>query len=302
MLAQRLVTGSCFILGLIGLLWVDARMGPISIGSFGLPSGLLVALVGCLVVALASVEIMHVAEANGLVTNKPLTAVATVAVMLATWLSGSMPEQIDAALPLTIIAMSLVASLLIFIRGRKVEIAFASTAVVMLAVVYLGVLSGFLLLIGSDFSVWMIGGVALVVKSCDMGAYFTGRAIGKHKLIPWLSPGKTVEGLAGGIVASMAAALILDSMLGFPLAWWWAARDGSGSGSDRSGWRPDHEPLQTRGRPQGLLFTAPGARRRHGCRRFIAADGTTGMVDASVVLVRIGLNAPRRELIVSIRN
>lgn len=221
MLAQRLVTGSCFILGLIGLLWVDARMGPISIGSFGLPSGLLVALVGCVVVALASVEIMHVAEANGLVTNKPLTAVATVAVMLATWLSGSMPEQIDAALPLTIIAMSLVASLLIFIRGRKVEIAFASTAVVMLAVVYLGVLSGFLLLIGSDFSVWMIGGVALVVKSCDMGAYFTGRAIGKHKLIPWLSPGKTVEGLAGGIVASMAAALILDSMLGFPLAWWW---------------------------------------------------------------------------------
>ena len=55
----------------------------------------------------------------------------------------------------------------------------------------------------------MIGGVAWwqIVRH---GRYFTGRAIGKHKLIPWLSPGKTVEGLAGGIVASMAAALILD--------------------------------------------------------------------------------------------
>ena len=53
-----------------------------------------------------------------------------------------MPEQIDGP-ALDDHCHSLVASLLIFIRGRKVEIAFASTAVVMLAVVYLGVLSGF---------------------------------------------------------------------------------------------------------------------------------------------------------------
>ena len=221
MLAQRLATGSCFILGLIGLLWLDTSIGSVSIGGFHLPPGLLVALVGCLVVALASIEILHVAEANGLVTNKPLTAIATVAVMLATWLSGSLPEAFDATVPLTIIAIAMVASLLIFSRGRKVETAFASTAVVMLAIIYIGVLSGFLLLIGSDISIWMIGGVALVVKSCDIGAYFTGRAIGKHKLIPWLSPGKTIEGLVGGIIASMAAALILDAMLGFPLEWWW---------------------------------------------------------------------------------
>ena len=91
----------------------------------------------------------------------------------------------------------------------------------MLSVVYLGVLSGFLLLIGADISVWMIGGVALIVKCCDIGAYFTGRAIGRHKLIPWLSPGKTVEGLIGGILASMIAAIILNAALGSPLDWWW---------------------------------------------------------------------------------
>jgi phosphatidate cytidylyltransferase len=34
---------------------------------------------------------------------------------------------------------------------------------------------------------------------CDTGAYFTGRSLGKHKLILWLSPGKTWEGLVGGI-------------------------------------------------------------------------------------------------------
>lgn len=220
-LAQRLVTGSCFILGLIGLLWLDTRIGSVEVGSWRFPPGLLIALVGCLVATLASIEITHVAKAQGLLINKPLTAIATVAVMISTWLSASLPTEFDAAIPLTIIALSMVVSLLLFSRGKKVEHAFASTAVVMLAMIYIGVLSGFLLLIGSDISIWMIGGVALVVKSCDIGAYFTGRAIGKHKLIPWLSPGKTVEGLLGGIVASMAAALILDALLDFPLAWWW---------------------------------------------------------------------------------
>ena len=44
--------------------------------------------------------------------------------------------------------------------------------------------------------------ILLCVKMTDIGAFFTGRAIGKHKLIPWLSPGKTWEGLAGGLVLS----------------------------------------------------------------------------------------------------
>lgn len=48
--------------------------------------------------------------------------------------------------------------------------------------------------------------VILVTKSCDAGAYFTGRALGRHKLIPRLSPGKTREGAIGGIVTSTIVA------------------------------------------------------------------------------------------------
>jgi len=43
-----------------------------------------------------------------------------------------------------------------------------------------------------------------VVWSCDTGAYFVGRAIGRRKLHPQVSPGKTVEGYLGGIVVAAA--------------------------------------------------------------------------------------------------
>lgn len=44
---------------------------------------------------------------------------------------------------------------------------------------------------------------------CDMGAYFVGVTMGKHKLCPEISPKKTVEGAVGGIVSAVIVALIL---------------------------------------------------------------------------------------------
>ena len=52
----------------------------------------------------------------------------------------------------------------------------------------------------------------LVVFAADSGAYFVGRSLGKHKMVPRVSPGKTWEGFAGGVIAAVVASLVLSSL------------------------------------------------------------------------------------------
>jgi phosphatidate cytidylyltransferase len=65
------------------------------------------------------------------------------------------------------------------------------------------------MLIRLEHSPWLLVGAILTTKACDIGAYFTGMSIGRHKMIPWLSPKKTWEGLAGGIVFASAVGAAL---------------------------------------------------------------------------------------------
>ncbi|MFP3937668.1 MAG: phosphatidate cytidylyltransferase [Phycisphaerae bacterium] len=99
------------------------------------------------------------------------------------------------------------------IRARTAD-ALRRIAVTMLAVVYLGVGSALLLAVRMDFGVPTLLLVLAAVKFTDIGAYFTGSFVGRHKLIPWLSPGKSWEGLAGGIAAGAGIAVLSAAVLG----------------------------------------------------------------------------------------
>ncbi|MEX1081666.1 MAG: phosphatidate cytidylyltransferase [Halofilum sp. (in: g-proteobacteria)] len=59
-----------------------------------------------------------------------------------------------------------------------------------------------------------------LVWAADVGAYFAGRTWGRRALAPAISAGKTIEGLAGGLLAVLVYALISAWLLEVPLAAW----------------------------------------------------------------------------------
>lgn len=70
-----------------------------------------------------------------------------------------------------------------------------------------------------EHGVYLLIWVFIVTWATDIGAYFAGRAFGRRKLAPSISPGKTVEGLYGGIGAAtlFAGAWAIETGLGTPL-------------------------------------------------------------------------------------
>lgn len=62
---------------------------------------------------------------------------------------------------------------------------------------------------GSDYVLYLL----IIIWIADSGAYFSGRAWGKHKLIPNVSPGKSWEGVAGALVATLIAAFVAVDVL-----------------------------------------------------------------------------------------
>lgn len=60
--------------------------------------------------------------------------------------------------------------------------------------------------------------IMAIVWLADIGAYFAGRSLGKHKLAPGISPGKTWEGAIGGAVAVLAYGLLMSSRMPAGLA------------------------------------------------------------------------------------
>ena len=60
-----------------------------------------------------------------------------------------------------------------------------------------------------DNGLYYLGGAMILCAITDVAAYLIGRSLGKHKLIPSVSPNKTVEGAVGGIVFAVLIMLLL---------------------------------------------------------------------------------------------
>lgn len=97
--------------------------------------------------------------------------------------------------------------------ARRIEQAAVTCGASLLVVMFVAGLGSFYLLIRQDQSGWVVLALIFIVKISDIGAYVVGKLFGRHKLIPWLSPGKTWAGLFGGIAASALVAAGLAAWL-----------------------------------------------------------------------------------------
>jgi len=90
---------------------------------------------------------------------------------------------------------------------------FINVGFIVLGMVYIGApfaLLDFIAFDGDNFYANTVFGLLLMTWLSDTGAYLVGSQIGKTKLLPRISPGKTWEGSAGGVVMTLLTAYILS--------------------------------------------------------------------------------------------
>lgn len=115
------------------------------------------------------------------------------------------PSVLPPALLGAAMALALVAAL----AFRRKTRGLMTWAVAIAGVLYVGWLLGHWVALRAvaDGRNWVFLGF-LATSASDTAAFFTGRAIGKHRLAPGISPGKTWEGAAGGLAGAVAICLV----------------------------------------------------------------------------------------------
>jgi phosphatidate cytidylyltransferase len=130
------------------------------------------------------------------------------------FLSIGEPELVT-ALPAITVAIAAAA----LQRAKDMSTSVPAAAATLLAAAYLGALGGTMaalrVLPPDADGAWRVTLLLAIVMTSDTFAYFAGSAFGRHKLAPLVSPGKTIEGLAGGLAGGIVAALVVRS-LGLP--------------------------------------------------------------------------------------
>jgi len=209
MLWQRLITGPLLIAFILGVVWLDASLDA-DAAARGLPPGLVLFGLLCALAALIAREITAFLRAASAPVSATVCALAALLGLAGTAGATLAPTHVGVAgVVATALALMLLAALLRMSRDRDPKGSLLLVGGALLAGVYGGVLPGFWMLVRLEHTPWLLVGAILTTKASDIGAYFTGMSIGRNKMIPWLSPKKTWEGLAGGVVfaAAVGAAL-----------------------------------------------------------------------------------------------
>jgi len=194
LLVKRLITAAAGIPLIALVIWIG--------------DGLLAAVAG----VAASVAVVEFAAARG-ASRTPLSMFAALA-------AGALPPVALAGeaylLAAAVAAVAAMMTAFTFTQDPRQDV--EDWAWGLATALYFGGLAAFFVLLreggnGRDLLFFTV----LTVWITDTGAYFVGRPFGRHHFAPAISPGKTVEGSLGSLVAGFAAVFILDEALGLEL-------------------------------------------------------------------------------------
>lgn len=222
MLRNRLVFGILLSLGLVAIAlldgWLDGSLTP-SASDDRSPEGLLFLAMVCGLVIMAHIELSAIIRARQVrVPTLFLTAASVVFCTMPYWpVMGNMGWAGYASLGLV---FTLVAILAYYGLGKGPDGALVGTGAGLFAVLYLGLQCAFVVAIRLAFGVWVLLMYIWVVKGADIGAFTAGRLLGRRKLMPVISPGKTWEGLAGGIGLGVLVAVVFSYVFGIMNIWY----------------------------------------------------------------------------------
>jgi phosphatidate cytidylyltransferase len=215
MLRTRLIVGTLMIAALVGLCWLD---------HFAAIPGAWLAPVLVAFTLLATQELLGLFAAKGLTPTAPVVYLGNLLVVLSPW--GPVVGNVIGGVPgssilkpnpvmfgltangilVGALAISVVLALLAEMAryegpGRVTE----NLAATLFAILYLGLMLGFVVRLRLAWGIGALASLVIVVKMGDTGAYFCGKAFGRHRMTPRLSPSKTIEGAIGAIVFSVLA-------------------------------------------------------------------------------------------------
>jgi len=233
-LRNRLTFGPMMLAALGLILWFDhAAQGwtrAWMLDRFGVDGGVggvgVLALL-LLVIPPATIELATLFAAERVRPYRIISVAGSLALILHAFLTQFPPfKPIAASCLAFIIVFVMLLAALRRAWGKQAEEAIVRMAGTVLATLYLGGLAWFLMalrvkrsenVIGTTMLILMI---LLVVKLTDIGAYAGGRTLGRRKLIPWLSPGKTWEGLICGMLTAGFVGAIFAALIPHQLQWW----------------------------------------------------------------------------------
>jgi phosphatidate cytidylyltransferase len=227
-LRWRLLLGALLIAGLTGLCWLDARQ------SWGAAPGLWLFPLALVLSLAASAELLWMMARREIFPNPMVIYAGSFAIVASNGIPLYWPAYpVNCPLgrlgwPLVVFGLALLAAFIVeMVRYRAPGRSVIQLAGTVLTFSYVGLLLSFIIQLraiqparASQAGTWgLIALVSLIacVKAGDIGAYTLGRLIGRHKMTPILSPGKTWEGAAGAVIGAALAGWLVFAI--------WVQRD-----------------------------------------------------------------------------